>query len=318
MMASRKRPYVATQNTQLNQMNVYCSCTGFALVLNKPSAASPVSLAALMKALNSSQLATFRPRPVFTGPAGRIPPCPPFFRLGMKWSVTNPRLQLVQGPAWLHLGPDHIAPPRISPPMGHRLGVSLKQCQRHLVSTPVTTCRNRPTHPGGIVPESRERECVYSIHTCLCVFKSTVCMCKFVTVTGLCIWWLTDKCNWVPVHWALPLPTMPVQYTVHTTTLLFSLIVNDPLITVRLAQSQNPEHCSRFTDMRRVLFKRKTEADAGTLKIHSLYLSHQPSLNAKWRFTHPQLHKLWEFTQSILELSYNLRQARCKHNGSSF
>ncbi len=137
------------------------------LVLNKPSAAAPASLEALTKAWNSSPLATFRPRQAFTRPVGWRRPCPLFSRLGTTWSSPRSR-RLVQGLVGLQRGLDHIAPPLTSPRMGHRPGASPKPYQRRPVSTPVTTCRNRPQTRVAFC-RTAGREWVDCSHCCFCL-----------------------------------------------------------------------------------------------------------------------------------------------------
>lgn len=99
-------------SNQINWINLcFFSCTGFVLVLNKPSAVAPVSLKALMKAWSSSPLATSRPRPVFTRLVGWRPPCLLSSRLEMTWSSPRSRQPQAKGLLGLQSVPGHIVPP---------------------------------------------------------------------------------------------------------------------------------------------------------------------------------------------------------------
>lgn len=161
---------------KVKKTNPCFSCTGFVLVLNKPSTAALASLEALTKDWNSSPLATFRPRQVFTRPAGWRLLCPLFSRLGTTWSSPRSRQQQDQGPAGLRSEPDHIAPPWTSPQMGHHPEASPKLYPRHPVSTPVTTCRNRSgTQMAFCRTAGRESELTVHIAAFACVYscKST-------------------------------------------------------------------------------------------------------------------------------------------------
>lgn len=172
--------------TNLNYTSVCFSSTGFVLVLSKLSAVALASPKGLTKAWNSSPLATFRPRPVFSRPAEWRPPYPPFSRSQMTLNRPKSRREQVQGPEGLQSGPDHNAPPWTWPRMGHHQGASPRQYQKHPVSTPVTTCRNRSPSSGRWHFARQQEESELTVHiaafACLHKYMANVWVCLPVTV----------------------------------------------------------------------------------------------------------------------------------------
>lgn len=209
--------------------------------------------------------------------------------------------------------------------MGRPPGACRRRCLRHLVSTLVTTFKNRQ---AGIFADSWERvSWVFTLALlCMCSCKSTVWMnvwhCPSNTKRGQCFIGRSYQCTQQDFNFRKKRTFQLIEHRHHlqhpsTHYSRFSFAVNYHPAFERFAECWKPSLSTLMT-WSHSSSKVKLKQTLRSLNLHSFCLSHQVSFSAEWRFTHPQSHTLCDFTQSILEWSSNMRPTYCEHIGSLF